>query len=560
MRPSSEDIESDVGTNARAALSERGLWVLVVFVLLAYFARMDTLTLRHEEPRRGRIATEMLRSGDFVVPRQQGELHLSRPPLQNWMFAGLASVRGRMDAFAIRLPSALAILATVFLLYLYARRFLGPLGAFAGGAAYVSMGQVLELGTKGETEALFSLFVAGSLLVWHAGASRGTLTARTWMLAYVFVALGTLTKAPQAPTYFGAGVGLYMLLRGRWRELIAPAHFAGLLVYALLFGLWLVPFYQRTGLDGVRSIFVQDVGYRFEDRSTLAFLENLATYPLEVLGSMLPWSVLLFAYLSARFRRGLGRFRDPAFFALICIAVSFPTCWLPPGSKTRYYMALYPVFALLAGAVVERAARAEPGGWRKLWTGFQRFFGVLAGVAGLAVVGVRVFAGEGAPTHQPAAVVALVAALSLLAAAVLLRSSAASGERAARRSVLALTAWCGLMFTGYLTNVWRDNSLDAAGQVAALRTQLPEGVRLHSIGVVDPVFAHYWDDDIELTPWSPAVDSVPDEVEYFAFSPRFAGGPLESLRFEHELLELVATDFNRHEEPRRPTYVGRVVR
>src|SRR6266567_3596091 len=109
---------------------EPELALLVLFVIGAYFTRMTDLTIRGEESRRGLIAREMLTTGDWIVPRCQGVPLFSRPPLQNWLIAGVSLVRGDVDKVALRLPSDCAILLTVILIYAYARTFLTRLGAF----------------------------------------------------------------------------------------------------------------------------------------------------------------------------------------------------------------------------------------------------------------------------------------------------------------------------------------------------------------------------------------------------------------------------------------------
>ncbi len=114
----------------------------------------------------------MIASGDWIVPRQQGHVFAERPPLGSWAMAGVALLRGQVDLVAIRLPSALATTLTAALIYAYARIFLTQLGAAVAALAYATAGQVLQIGRLGESEALFTLLVAASLLVWHAGYAR----------------------------------------------------------------------------------------------------------------------------------------------------------------------------------------------------------------------------------------------------------------------------------------------------------------------------------------------------------------------------------------------------
>ena len=60
-------------------------WLLMGLVVAIYFTRMTALPIYGEEPRWGQVAYEMLQSGDWIVPRQQGEPFPDRPPLNSWL-------------------------------------------------------------------------------------------------------------------------------------------------------------------------------------------------------------------------------------------------------------------------------------------------------------------------------------------------------------------------------------------------------------------------------------------------------------------------------------------
>ncbi len=49
------------------------LLVIGLVVWVVYFSRLAELPLAGEEPRRTEVAREMVRSGDYIVPRQQGK-------------------------------------------------------------------------------------------------------------------------------------------------------------------------------------------------------------------------------------------------------------------------------------------------------------------------------------------------------------------------------------------------------------------------------------------------------------------------------------------------------
>src|SRR5207248_6315715 len=105
--------------------------LLTGIVAAIYFVRLGDMSVRGEESRWATVAMEMMRTGDWVVPRQQGEAYCSRPPLGNWLIAGTSLIRGQCDAVAVRLPSVTAVLALTVLVYAFGRTFMSRLGAFA---------------------------------------------------------------------------------------------------------------------------------------------------------------------------------------------------------------------------------------------------------------------------------------------------------------------------------------------------------------------------------------------------------------------------------------------
>ncbi len=154
-------------------LREWELVALGLLVLGVYFSRLTALAICGEESRWANAAREMIATGDWIMPRQQGALFAERPPLGSWAMVLVGLARGEVDLVAVRLPSVLATLLLTWLIYGYVRRWATRFAALAAAAAYATSVQVMQLGRLGESEALFALFVGGSLLVWHAGYLQG---------------------------------------------------------------------------------------------------------------------------------------------------------------------------------------------------------------------------------------------------------------------------------------------------------------------------------------------------------------------------------------------------
>ena len=70
-----------------------------------------------DEPRCAEIAREMMESSDLLVPRLNGEPYTQEPPLHFWAIGSMSVLLGGLEETAVRLPSALAAIATSLLVY-----------------------------------------------------------------------------------------------------------------------------------------------------------------------------------------------------------------------------------------------------------------------------------------------------------------------------------------------------------------------------------------------------------------------------------------------------------
>lgn len=534
---------------------EPELALLIVFVLGAYFTRMTDLSIRGEESRRGLIAREMLTTGDWIVPRCQGVPLYSRPPLQNWLIALVSLVRSDIDAIAIRLPSDCAVLLTVILIYAYGRTFLTRLGALTAGAAYASMGQVLELGRLGETDALFTLFVSASLLVWHLCYLRGDSPYLTWCLGYLFVALGMLTKGPQAPVYFAGVVGVYLIWTRNWRFALSNAHLTGLALFLVLFNAWQIPFALRLGAEGAGQMYVNDVSHRFLDASWTLFSTHLVEYPFETLICLLPWSGLLIVWWNRRFRQTLGQAETHATFLTICLLVAFPTVWLPPGSRPRYFMSLYPCVALLTGLAANRVLRTRNNDpWRIVWPIFAR--GCALAMAALALAVLAISLGDLRTwLKQPLAIAVPYTTVTLMLAVLVWRAPASRSPLLRRAGVMAIACFVAVSYDTIVINAFRGTTVDTAGAVADLKQQLPPHTPLVSFGKLHHLFVYHYHEHVPARDWPESTDDVEEQMQYFCVdSVKLAA---EGLPFPWEKVGDVCCDRHLLARPAWRVIVGR---
>lgn len=533
---------------------EPQLVLLLLVVVAIYFSRLSDLTLRGEETRRARVAIEMLETGDWIVPREQGRLFPDRPPLGNWLIALSMLLTGSTGTLAVRLPTVLATLATVAIVYAYARNWLTRNGALASGLAYATMGQVLQLGMLAETEATMTLFVGSSLLLWHLANSRGLPAWQTWCLGYLLAGLAALAKGPQGPIYFVGATVAYLLLRRQWRYLVSWSHVLGIIVGTSVVALWQIPYSRAVEWPLVLQTWGHTSVARFDYSSIGPVLKHLVTFPCEIAGCLLPWSIWLIAFANPSVRRSLDREREMAVFLAVAIAVAFPTCWLAPQARGRYFMPLYPCFAPLVGIVAVRAWSCSADSLAKLWRGYFGAAAIGAVVASLAVFAASVWPSPtSTPLHQSLAFAAFYALAALMAAIICWQARRPASAVRAAAAWTAVAAFLGLSSTGLLMNDTIRRSEDIAGLVAELKQRLPDGVKLVSLGRAHHPFVYHYGETIPWLDW-PQSSEVAD-YEFFCF--HSMRGRRKPLPFAWEEIGVVSCDRYVRANPVDAMIIGR---
>lgn len=533
------------------------LGVVLILSLATFCFRLSAIPLFGEEPRRALIAREMTETGDWLVPGTQGVFLPSRPPLQNWMIAGLAYITGSFDIWAVRLPSIISTIAAAVMIYGYLRQRIGRLGSLGGAISYVTMLLVMEFGRSAETEAVFTLFVAASMMLWHWGWQNRWPAWQMWSASYACVALGLLTKGLQAPVYFTGSVGLFLLITGNWRALFSSGHAIGLLVFAVIFGAWQIPFTLQRGLADSWMMYFGDVAGRFTEKSWMTFLTHLVAYPSELLlVRLMPWSILLLAYGDRRVRAGLTNCRQSALFLTICIVFSFVFVWLPPGSKARYFMPLFPSFAALIGIAIDRLASENAvADQPKLWTNFVRSMTWLMAGSAVVVLIVSILRPD-LIISLPLVSACMFGMTASTLAFVTWRSPLLEGNQSMRRAICSIAGFLAMVQVSLITTIQERRCEDIGGHIDTLKHQLPTDTRLVSLGMVHHAFAFFYGQSIPIVEMPAA--QLPEGQDLFCLHTYGMDPP--KLPFEWVQIDVVSCDrFKTDGVPKDRVFIGRRV-
>lgn len=385
-------------------MSTRARTVLVIAAVavlaLAVAGRgMGDIPLDSHEIYVAQTAENMMSSGDWLVPRLNGEYRLTKPPLSYWLVAGAAWVSGhdQVSPTLARLPSVLAVAGVALLaLWLGARLFDGRTGVLASLLCLASVA-AFKYGHNARPDMVYAFWTTVVLAAWCGGWQTAPDRQARWALSlWLAVGLATLTKGPQAPAILLLGLTSHALICGErmpalWRRL-CPLR--GLLVVLIMVVPWYLLLRHAIGGQALGNSQLSGSLLRIDPWRVFTPFYLLRTPVL-----WLPWALLLPAALHQAWRgrtNTAGMLGFVIVFAMLAFALGpqyrqiYMLPWLVPAmllfaaaivrlSWTRHVLAL--IGALLVAAL----------GWLLYQVGLAALatVGVVAGLLATAFVTLR---------------------------------------------------------------------------------------------------------------------------------------------------------------------------
>ena len=182
------------GQNVQQTFETSAGWRPFVAIILLVMPLFLFGTFNHDlwrpaEAREAGIAVEMIENGNWAATYLAGRLFLEKPPLYTWALAAPLLVFGRQD-WAVRVPVFIFTIATLALLYPYARRRLGVFGAQAAVAALATMALFLEVNHGAMIDNGMMFFIMLAMLAFDRLREPDTARAILWACIFYFAAAG----------------------------------------------------------------------------------------------------------------------------------------------------------------------------------------------------------------------------------------------------------------------------------------------------------------------------------------------------------------------------------
>ena len=297
------------------------------------------------EGRWAQITKEMLLTGDFFHPTIGGIEYFDKPLLTYWLIAIVSFVTRSMSEWTVRIPSAIAGVVSIWATKnLASRLWSKKVGYIAAWMLLTTYGVLFwsRTGTA-ETENLAAIILA---VAWY-WARRDKPNFNTFVVFYLIIFLGAMTKGLATVVIPPIVVFPDLLRDKRWKALFTPSHFLAL---AVGIGVYFFP-----------SIYSSvDKPDTYESSSLgLVFRENVIRYfkPFDHKGPvyqylysipalMFPWAPLVVAAVL-----GMGKSyksqNDNTKWLLKAMALIFVFFTLSGSRRSYYILPILPFCAIL---------------------------------------------------------------------------------------------------------------------------------------------------------------------------------------------------------------------
>jgi 4-amino-4-deoxy-L-arabinose transferase-like glycosyltransferase len=321
------------------------------------FYGLNVGELYRTEGLRAIIAAEFLRSGNWIVPTLYGEPFFSKPPA---MYAGIAlasSPVGAVREWSARLPSAVAAMSTLLLVFWYFGRQLGRRGGVVAAAVLPLSFLWLDKATAAEMDMLQTFWVTASVLFFlralDAEESGSPGAVAWWLSSAAAMAAGVLTKWTAPAFVYGMGIPL-LCWRRQLRFLWCRGHLLGVLLAVVICSTWLAAAANLSGWEVLYATVKREALVHLSPghhHRPYPWTETLV-HPFRVWAASLPISLFALPALWPGFVRSWDSRGRRLLQALHCWAWPNLLFWsLVPEHAVRHTFPLFPAIAGLAAMV-----------------------------------------------------------------------------------------------------------------------------------------------------------------------------------------------------------------
>lgn len=346
--------------------------ILIISSLLLWLVCLGNVSLKDwDEGTYALIAREIIRTGDWIYLKIQGDPFLLKPPLGMWMMAFAYQIGG-INEVTTRLPCAILTAIGVPILYqisylLFERKTPALLSALV----YLTLLPVVRHGRLAMLDGMSITFLLLSLFCLLQSRQD-----RKWSIGIgLMLGLITLTKGLLA-IVFGLLVLLILIANRQISLLKSPYLWLGLIIGQIPAISWYLAQYYKYG-DTFIQVHFFDQSFDRLSQSVEDHQGPIWFYAFDIIEYTFPWLLFIPGGIVMAWRNSRQNW---ARFALIGAVVYFTIVSLMKTKLNWYIMPVYPFLAIFAGAYLALIWQGEKPVYtvaRFGWLLFAAFAGIV---------------------------------------------------------------------------------------------------------------------------------------------------------------------------------------
>lgn len=265
--------------------------VIISLSTVLFFSGNGALTFfERSEPRFAQTAREMLETGDYIVPRFNGQYHFTKPAFFHWLLTISYRIFG-INEFSARFWPALFGVANCLLIFFLAKLLFDKTTAFISALIFMTSFQVYINAKFCTTDNILLFFITAALFSFYIIYQKGK-SKIAHLIFYASLSLSVLTKGPVGLVIVLFTIFIFIIYSKK-KSVVKDLQIAkGLLIFILITFPWLILVYLKT--NGL--FFKVAIGHELIRHCFKTFHHHSgspAYYPKVLLIRFFPWVCFL---------------------------------------------------------------------------------------------------------------------------------------------------------------------------------------------------------------------------------------------------------------------------
>lgn len=325
--------------------SEDQIFVCLISVLFIVFNQnLGLMPLLADEPTRALVSLEMLLRNNYIFPTLGNEAYLNKPPLFNWILAGVMYLIKDYKEWHLRFISILPLFIIAIAHYIIISKEVSKKIALWSSIAFLTCGRILFYDSMvAYIDPLFSLFIVLNTY-WIIIQSKNTLSLRFFVISYILCLLAFFLKGLPALSFQACTLLAICIYRKKFTQLISFNHFAGIATFLIFTAIY---YYEYGEYANTSTLFTNILSQSSQrtplETDTIDSLLHLVMFPVEFILTFFPFSFfILFAFRKNMLT--ILKQNEFLFLSFLFICSNIWLYWISSETRARYLFMFLPMF------------------------------------------------------------------------------------------------------------------------------------------------------------------------------------------------------------------------